>query len=404
MSWIKRYSIDLLNDNWADIIDNFLNLTPDTRHKIHHYGPERFNKIIKADIPVISNLFAAYKAFKHQLPTDPGTMDNSWLNQCAFYNMNITRKHPNTKTRTYLTPTFYGIPDRCHTLTLKDLYPRGTFITHDALDTLTLTNIQTMQYLILKNHIKSHIGPGKKYDAIAKEISPQKMHTHSNSHSLMLSIKKGSGIYRKILARENPLPDIHHPEKWIKKLGTNNITKKQIKNAFISLHSPYLDSTNSDHLSRLKLGKTLFNNQLFAIGIKDENVCTTCKKEFNINNIEDYKHAMFYCPAVQNVIQSICATFFPNLKNNFSIGEILLSVDTTEHHLYTGTTGKKIASLIWDIFQVYILKSRQNERTPISTTAIFEIKTQINRILKILPKSKLSLMYNASEKLMQTIS
>ena len=82
----------------------------------------------------------------------------------------------------------------------------------------------------------------------------------------------------------------------------------------------------------------------------------------------------------------------------------VLSVDTTEHHLYTGTTGKKIASLIWDIFQVYILKSRQNEKTPISTTAIFEIKTQINRILKILPKSKLSVMYNASEKLMRTIS
>ena len=83
VSWIKRYSVDKIDDNWADIIDTFLHLTPDTRHIIHNYGPERFNKIIKADIHVISSLFNAYKIFKHNFPTDPITMDNSWLNQCA---------------------------------------------------------------------------------------------------------------------------------------------------------------------------------------------------------------------------------------------------------------------------------------------------------------------------------
>ena len=112
---------------------------------------------------------------------------------------------------------------------------------------------------------------------------------------------------------------------------------------------------------------------------------------------------MFYCPAIQKVIKDINATFFPNLKTSYNIGEVLLSVDTTEHHLYIGTNGKKIASLIWDLFQVYILKCRKKERTPTSFTAIFEIKAQINRILKILPKSKLSLTYNESHKLKQTI-
>ena len=102
VSWIKRYSIDRIDDNWADIIDNFFHLTPDTRHHIHRFGPERFNKIIKADIPVISSLFKAYKSFKQQFPTDPDTKDNSWINQCAFYNMNQkaakhkTKSIPNT--------------------------------------------------------------------------------------------------------------------------------------------------------------------------------------------------------------------------------------------------------------------------------------------------------------------
>ena len=96
VSWVKRYSIDMIDDNWADMIDTFFQITPNTRHTIHKFGPERFNKIIKAEIPVISSLFSAYKAFKHYFPTNPSTMDNSWLNQCVFYNMNITRKQPNS--------------------------------------------------------------------------------------------------------------------------------------------------------------------------------------------------------------------------------------------------------------------------------------------------------------------
>ena len=111
VSSIKRYSIDKLDDNWADIIDEYFQLTPNTRHQIHKYGPERFNKIISDNIPVISSFFEAFKAFQHQFPTKPDTMDKSWLYQNAFYNMNITRKQPNTKERVFLKPTFYGIPD-----------------------------------------------------------------------------------------------------------------------------------------------------------------------------------------------------------------------------------------------------------------------------------------------------
>ena len=134
ISWIKRYSVDKIDDNWADIIDSFFQISPDTRHTIHKFGPERFNKIIKADIPVLSSLFSAYKIFKQNFPTDPSTMDNSWLNQGAFYNMNITRKQLNSSKKCFLTPTFYGIPDIYHTLTLKDLHPGGTFITNTSLN------------------------------------------------------------------------------------------------------------------------------------------------------------------------------------------------------------------------------------------------------------------------------
>ena len=151
LSWIKGYSVDKIDENWADIIDNFFQLTPDTRHTIHSFGPERFNKIIKADIPVISSLFSVYKTFIQNFPTDPSTMDKSWLNQCAFYNKNITRKQPNSTKFICLTPTFYGIPDTSHTITLKDLFPKGVFITHTSLNQLTNKTIMNLQYQNLKS-------------------------------------------------------------------------------------------------------------------------------------------------------------------------------------------------------------------------------------------------------------
>ena len=31
VSWIKRYTVDKIDDHWADMIDDYLNLTPDTK-------------------------------------------------------------------------------------------------------------------------------------------------------------------------------------------------------------------------------------------------------------------------------------------------------------------------------------------------------------------------------------
>ena len=96
-SWIKRYTIDQLDDHWADMLDKHFSLTPDTRKTILTYGPERFNDLIKKNIPGISSIFEAYKAVKSNFPTSPDTLDNSWLRQNVFYNTNFTRKQPKKK-------------------------------------------------------------------------------------------------------------------------------------------------------------------------------------------------------------------------------------------------------------------------------------------------------------------
>ena len=279
------------------------------------------------------------------------------------------------------------------------MYPGGRFITNASLNQLTNTTVIQMQYQNLKNHIRAHIGPNKKYDAIPLEKQPQKKNTFSTAAGLLRTIKKGSGVYRKIIDRDKLTTNLHNPSKWKRKLDDQYVTSEQVRKAMIHLHSPYLDSTSADYLTRLKLGKTLFRNQLFAIGLTDENNCMTCHREFDQNTTEDYKHALFQCPAVQLIIEHIKRTFFPNLTHSFSITDILVSTNSDKHKLYKGPVGQQLVSLIWDYFQVYVLQCRIAHKTPVPTAAISEIRSQINRILKLLPKSKIAFFITSSPEL-----
>ena len=87
------------------MLDLNFNLTMDTRHILLEYGPERLNNIIKLNLPSISSLFSSYKTLKFLFPSDPSSMDNTWLTQPVFFNNNFTRTVPNSKKLAYLKPT-----------------------------------------------------------------------------------------------------------------------------------------------------------------------------------------------------------------------------------------------------------------------------------------------------------
>ena len=398
-SWVKRYCIDMLDDHWADILDSILNLTPETRHTILKYGPERFNKIINMEIPGLSSILSSYKSLKQQFPTCPSTQDNSWLFQPVFFNTNFTRKYPNSKKTTFLTPTFYGLRDSAHTLTLGEFFPNGVFIEKNSLNTLTGSNLMQMQYENLKAHIKNKVGLNKFYDAIPKLKLPQKKHTHSSIKSLMINTTQGSGTYRKIISKAHKISDVHNPSKWRAKLGDSQISRSQLKQARINLHSKYLGSDTADILTRLKLGKTLFGTQLYRCGISDTPYCNTCLRELNEEISENITHATYECEFVSTVVNEILETFFPHIADTFTIQDILLSTITDKHPLFTGKTGQLLASLIWDFFLKYIITCRNNEKTPIPAICVHEIRSQINRILKILPQSDVSKYILASHTL-----
>ena len=64
-SWVKRFCIDKLDDHWADLLDTHFNTSPNTRHTILKFGPERFNKLISKKIPGLSSIFLSYKTLSN---------------------------------------------------------------------------------------------------------------------------------------------------------------------------------------------------------------------------------------------------------------------------------------------------------------------------------------------------
>ena len=217
----------------------------------------------------------------------------------------------------------------------------------------------------------------------------------------MMSIKQGSGCYRKIIARSLKPIDIHNPSNWKNKLKDDLITRTQLRQARINLHSKYIGSDVADTLTRLKLGKTLFGTQLYKCGLTDNPFCNTCVKELDEEIPENLTHATYECRFVADIVLCIQNTFFPNINTIFHNRDTLLAVTEDKHPLYAGNTGQLLASLIWDLFLFYIVTCRNNRKTPIAAICIHNIKSQINRVLKILPHSEISHFINNTATLRQ---
>ena len=271
----------------------------------------------------------------------------------------------------------------------------------ENLNTLAQANLMQMQYINLRAHIKNKVGPNKTYDAIPKLKLPQKIHTHSTIKSLMINTKQGSGSYRKILIRSNKSNDIHNPANWKTKLADNLVTRTQLKQSKINLHSKYLECDIADTLTRLKLGKTLFGTQLYKCGLSEHPYCKTCLKELGEEIPENITHATYECMFVADVVHTMKNTFFPQNDNTLKNRDILLAITEDKHPFYTGRVGHYLASLIWDLFLYYIVKTRNKSGTPISSICVHEVKSQINRILKILPHTEISYYITKNAKLSQ---
>ena len=84
-------NITLTSKNWINSESLYTDTTKGGMRM--NYGPEKFNHIIKAAIPVISSMFASYKLFKNQFPSTIKNSDNTWVTQNIFYNMKFCEQN-----------------------------------------------------------------------------------------------------------------------------------------------------------------------------------------------------------------------------------------------------------------------------------------------------------------------
>jgi hypothetical protein len=206
----------------------------------------------------------------------------------------------------------------------------------------------------------------------------------------MNSIKQGSGKYRAILHKQSTPKDLHSPSNWKSKLNDNTVTNTLVQQTRKNLMSRYQNSDASDILSRLKMGKTLFNNQLHHIGMEDSPFCKNCLRESNTETNEDMKHALHTCPSIQHLMSHVTQTFFPNINHTFSCKDTIMAVMDDIHPLYEGKAGHTIASLIWDSFKKYIMLCRGKNKIPLAVQVIKEIKNDVTRIRNLLPNTMVS--------------
>merc|ERR1712055_1052406 len=90
INWIKRY-VDGIDDHWADILDQNLNLSIDNRNNLLMLGAEnpKINNIIKKDLPGISRFFIALKRLIQSFYSNKEAADNRWINANVLFNPNF---------------------------------------------------------------------------------------------------------------------------------------------------------------------------------------------------------------------------------------------------------------------------------------------------------------------------
>ena len=118
ISWVKRFCIDLIDDHWCDLLDRELNTNKLERSNICQWGIDKFEAIIKQNLPCISSFFKQWVKFKTVFHNRDPTTHNHLLNSPLFYNP-LFKSRSNNKKLKSLKPKDFGMTE-C-TITFGDL-------------------------------------------------------------------------------------------------------------------------------------------------------------------------------------------------------------------------------------------------------------------------------------------
>ena len=161
-SWIKRYASGNINDQWCDLLDKELGLTPLNRQDLYKWGRNKLDRVIQKKLPCISEFLKCYQEFSQHFHTEPNTKENRWLSNPFFNNPRI--QFGNRRNKTYYTPELFDLDANAETLTLGQLFKNQKPITKNDLESLGYVTSDA-KYKLLKSHLEKVIGEGKIFDA-----------------------------------------------------------------------------------------------------------------------------------------------------------------------------------------------------------------------------------------------
>ena len=392
ISWVRRYTTLKYDDHWTDLLDSMLGVNLEDRHKILSWGNRAFDQVVSQGKIVISELIRCLASFIVKFPSPVETNDNTWLLQPAFFNDNIRRLDPsptNNKRTTILRPCDYGISNSMKHLTLSDFYLGGIFKPKEDIEILLGETIHTLNYTSLKNHIKSNIGPNKRYEGVPIPNKKVPKHIKQTLPEFINSATKGSKPYRKILLRSlPPTGNINLAVRWKKRLNSDTIDEPLIKHALRLIYNRWIPHKYGDLKARIILGKTQFNSQLAHYKANErDKFCDHCRE--TILEPEDINHALFSCPFVNPLFKQTFESLSlkDHLPNNIDAKDVILGIPDTGDKKFPMATINTILMIIIS----YIMKCRFLNIKPTHYEVLEEIKTNFQTSIKCFPRRQLAL-------------
>ena len=122
-------------------------------------------------------------------------------------------------------------------------------------------------------------------------------------------------------------------------------------------------------LTRIKMGRTLYGLAGVHTGVLDDQWCSTCLQEDNLEKEDSLVHSLFSCPHMLNIIEGITKYFLNTTPTctAFIMGVSQSNIDHTINKQY----GCLLTSLLYNI-TVHLVTKRKRACKPIVASLIIK--------------------------------
>ena len=340
ISWVKRFCIDLIDDHWCDLLDRELNTNKLERSNICQWGIDKFEAIIKQNLPCISSFFKQWVKFKTVFHNRDPTTHNHLLNSPLFYNP-LFKSRSNNKKLKSLKPKDFGMTE-C-TITFGDLLGDQGICSFDEMRTNNFfrSDNLVLNYLHYQKLKKIYGDFFKHNENVPKNRSGVSIPKSKSGKTpldfvpctleILKRISKGSGFFRRVLNNSKTYTN-HFKLRLETKLGIKMPNALSLK--MLDSLQKILPANISDMYYRLIFGKTKPKNIMKIFDATENGKCVHCGQPENFSHI-------FNCQKVKKFFNDFCLT--TDSCTIYSEQSLLVS-----HHFLWGD--KKSRKIIYETF------------------------------------------------------